>query len=66
VNKKEFTIQATLAAIAFIAIVIVFLIIVFLIREAFPLYEHVSLVEFFSGTIWLPNSEPERSGLSRS
>ncbi len=62
VNKKEFSIQAALAAIAFIAIVIVFLIIVFLIREAFPLYEHVSLVEFFSGMIWLPNSVPEHFG----
>ncbi|MEX2714735.1 MAG: phosphate ABC transporter permease PstA [Candidatus Sigynarchaeota archaeon] len=61
-KTKETAIKSTLGVIAFFAMITLFLIIAFLIREAIPLYQHVSLGEFFFGTIWLPNSIPERFG----
>jgi len=61
-DKKELVKQAVLLAAAFFAIAVVFLIIGFLIRQAFPLYQSVSMADFFFGTVWQPNDDPGRFG----
>lgn len=56
-DKKELAIQGILLSAAFFAIVIVFLIIFYLIRGAYPLYQHVNLLDFLFGLVWQPNQQ---------
>ncbi len=60
---KEAAIQAFFFTMAFVSITILFLILFFLAKEGIPIFNHVSVKDFFFGIYWYPTAEPPDFGI---
>jgi phosphate transport system permease protein len=60
---KETVIRYIFFLMALLSIAILGMILVFLVREGFPIFEEVSVKNFFFGTYWYPTADPPDFGI---
>lgn len=60
---KEILIRQAFFLFAFVSIAILCLILFFLVREGVPIFQHVSVKDFFLGKYWYPTSDPPDFGI---